>query len=127
MAIFDDVDDVGGMGLALIACERVTHQGRGWDLEHDRGHEGGELAKIAALLAVDGAIHADAELNDDWGLLDKTDGNRLRRLVIAGSLLAAEIDRLLAEASQGDLYDLLLSALDERGVSFLHDQIPGKP
>jgi hypothetical protein len=36
------------------------------------------------------------DLPDDWGLSEKTkkEGGRIRQLVVAGSLIAAEIDRL---------------------------------
>jgi hypothetical protein len=88
-------------GVDLIAAERrrqVVFEG--WTPEHDDDHEYGELAIEAACLAVDGtdAIidHPEWDENqqtDPWGLVEKHRNNRVRQLVIAGALLAAEIDR----------------------------------
>lgn len=87
-------------GIELITEERqrqltVTP----WSLEHDKQHQFGELAKVAATLAV---VHTDAHIEDaddfiqngrdPWGLCDKH--GAIQRLVIAGALIAAEIDRI---------------------------------
>ena len=77
-------------GIKLIAEERAQHDSKGWDAKHDDLiHSHGEIALIAAKM-----------LNnhpDQWGLTKKTwnEGGRIRQLVVAGSLVAAEIDRLL--------------------------------
>jgi len=91
-------------GIELITAERARQQdGEGWSLAHDRGHEYGEISIAAAELAVDGT---DACIDiptepDAWGLLAKhgyrgTKPNRVRALTIAGALIAAELDRVLA-------------------------------
>jgi hypothetical protein len=99
-------------GIDLIAGER-RHQveSEGWTPEHDDGHRYGDLAVIAAALAVDGTdatvkdpvgrIHEDGL--DTWGLIAKhgylgSRPDRVRTLVIAGALIAAEIDRHLRAA-----------------------------
>jgi uncharacterized protein DUF3850 len=83
-------------GAALIAAERarqVDMNGEGWTAAHDDEHRYGEMAIVAAKLAVSGT---DASVNDphdlQWVRMD--DKTIDRRLVIAGALLAAEIDRL---------------------------------
>jgi len=82
-------------GSELIVAER-NRQLTTWDKEHDAEHTQGELAINAARLAandlwVKGYIQ-------DWGLVEKHKNNRIDQLVIAGALIAAELDRLLAEA-----------------------------
>lgn len=83
-----------GPGAAMITAERLAHISReGWTLAHDDQHTAGELAKNAAILAANGTDMRieDAADGPDWGLTRHT---RIRQLVIAGSLCAAEIDRL---------------------------------
>lgn len=102
-------------GVALIATERYRHfEVEGWTAEHDREHVDGELAGAAiaySLRAIYQAREArggrsyDARLDfppttfwpigwgDDW----KPSDDPIRNLVRAGSLIAAEIDRLLAD------------------------------
>lgn len=77
-------------GAALIAAERRRQvEVEGWDAEHDDRKKSGSLAQ-AALCYVVG--------NDDhwpWsGAYWKPTGDRVRDLVKAAALLAAEIDRL---------------------------------
>jgi hypothetical protein len=87
-----------GDGVVLIAAERqrqVTEEG--WTVGHDDVHGGEELAQAAACYALppdvrDGPIH-DFDLwpfQPDWW----KPGDRVRELVKAGALIAAEIDRL---------------------------------
>jgi hypothetical protein len=105
-----------GSGLDLIIKERERQiSEEGWTPEHDAQHNGGELAVAAACYAVEG-------LNDDedngtfvqrleggvvedgwpkdwdskWDKREKHD--QLKRLTIAGALIAAEIDRIQAGA-----------------------------
>ena len=87
-------------GIELIAAERIRQvEEKGWTLEHDDGHRHGELAKVAATLAV---ATTDAVVRDEdgygsgdnpWGLESKL-LDPIRALVVAGALIAAEIDRL---------------------------------
>jgi hypothetical protein len=84
-------------GAALIVEER-QRQMKSYTPEHDDKHKYGDLAKAAAELAVN---HTDARvvenferLDDIRGLLKKHDHDVVRCLVIAGALIAAEIDRI---------------------------------
>ena len=81
-------------GIELIDAERerqITVEKFGnW---HDDEHKDGSLRVVAAMLA---CIGTDAHVEDaldrtPWGLERH---NEERRLVIAGALIAAEIDRL---------------------------------
>ncbi len=95
-------------GVELIAAERARQiHVEGYDQNHDNDHDMGELAKVAAVLAVHhtdclvdpGASDPDMNAFDDpWGLISKHGGQStpetIRRLTIAGALIAAEIDRL---------------------------------
>jgi hypothetical protein len=112
-------------GAELIAAERERQVAReGWSAQHDAGHSAGELAMAAACYAAPEPIFVHREAEQAW--LSGNDGgrgdrqlyaegyydpwpwdagwdkrekhDRLRRLVIAGALIAAEIDRLQASA-----------------------------
>ncbi len=91
-------------GAQMIVAERdrqITEEG--FDPEHDRCHTDNELALAAACYAVNGieGVHVAEYGEDAWPFAPEWDNRRkhgrLRSLVIAGALLAAEIDRLLAE------------------------------
>lgn len=97
-------------GARRIAAERERQvSAEGWSAEHDDGHTLGNLAVHAAALAVwgtdarvvdphgRGSIGSDDDdYEDAWGLQAKHSGaSEVRRLEIAGALIAAEIDRLL--------------------------------
>lgn len=87
-------------GAELIAAERrrqVTVEG--WTEDHDDRHEGGELA-YAAICYLDPDDADRIELCWPWDMVDfkPSEGDRLRDLVKAGALVAAEIDRLLRAA-----------------------------
>jgi hypothetical protein len=108
-------------GATLIAEERQRQiEVEGWTPEHDAQHNKGELALVAALYATPITLYelkktSDGVLyKDPWPWFDTieqpryNDGstyqvkawdkrkihNKLRKLVIAGALIAAEIDRL---------------------------------
>lgn len=113
-------------GAELIAKERERQlEKEGWTAEHDEQHTEGELALVAALYATPIPLFALEERNDGgvqiydpwpwfetveitryndgatyqrkaWDKRKKHD--KLRRLVIAGALIAAEIDRLQRQA-----------------------------
>lgn len=81
-------------GIELIAEKRAKHESKGWTSKHDQLHRHGELALVAARLII---IGTDAKITcqdgiPDWGLDQRQD---IDRLAIAGSLIAAEIDRLI--------------------------------
>jgi hypothetical protein len=97
-------------GVSLIARERARQVVvEGWSAEHDAQHMNGELSIAAACYAVEGTSAAvfggpGKELEDDawpWEDWDKrSKHNRLKRLAIAGALIAAEIDRELREQNE---------------------------
>jgi hypothetical protein len=115
-------------GVELIAQERQRQiEQEGWTTEHDdNNHQAGELARAAACYAVDKPIwfgpFGTAETEKDldsrrlsfrlihglsawfdtvWPWHEKRKKhNRIRRLVIAGALIAAEIDRLQRQQDQ---------------------------
>ncbi len=91
------------LGVELIAAERKRQvAAEGWTAEHDDTHERSELAQAAAAYAYphdlptrDGRrVHK--RLLWPWGdgWRDHGRKDRVRELVKAGSLVAAEIDRL---------------------------------
>lgn len=91
-------------GVELIAQERQEQiEKHKWTAEHDSSHQDGELAIVAATLAVS---HTDARVNDPdnglgsgdnpWGLELKYFNNPIKSLKVAAALIAAEIDRLIA-------------------------------
>ena len=92
-------------GVSLIAAERDKQRAK-WNDAHDDEHDGGMLAGVAAILAarlaeecdsVPVAVYVDGEetREDPWGLAEKHAADPIRRLQIAGALIAAEIDRRL--------------------------------
>jgi hypothetical protein len=117
----DQVDPVVGQsGVDLIAAERRRQiEQEGWTPEHDDEHTAGEMAAAAALYAAPkddlwrvefcDSCHAP-HVTDPWPWWDNNysgrgprllrawdkrgQHSRLRRLVIAGALIAAEIERL---------------------------------
>lgn len=80
-------------GACDIAAER-SRQMEKWGNDHDDEHSGGALAyRAAELAAAHTHLRVFASPPDLWGLLEKHRETR-QRLVIAGALVAAEIDRL---------------------------------
>jgi len=103
-------------GTSLIETERARQiDAEGYDSEHDREHDGGELADAGACYAccaasmIRGAsLEELAELMTDafdsmlywpWdAIYFKPTEDPIRALVKAGALIAAEIDRLQRSA-----------------------------
>lgn len=97
-------------GLGLIADERERQIcGEGWTPAHDDAHSGGELAEAAACYA---SLASEQSRDEDNPCTDRTPPNawpwdaewwkpkdRLRNLVRAGALIAAEIDRVQRAAA----------------------------
>jgi hypothetical protein len=89
-------------GLELIAAERQRQvEQEGWTPEHDDAHETGDLALAAACYATPESRrqYEDGAPLDPWwpwddGWWKPSPENRIRELVKAGALIAAEIDRL---------------------------------
>lgn len=89
-------------GALLIVRERLRQVvGEGYQPEHDREHRGNELA-WSAWCYLDRAAKGDYSNEPPqmwpWGPEHWKPGpTRLRMLIKAGALIAAEIDRVLAE------------------------------
>ncbi len=87
-------------GADLIADERSRQIGEEehWTSDHDDKHTDQSLADAAAYLA---RPHREIVV-PDWSrdLSIKHQNDRVRELVIAGALIAAEIDRLLRKGAQ---------------------------
>lgn len=107
-------------GADLIAAERRRQiEAEGWDVAHDDEHDAGEMALAAACYATPIPLLAEVirqvpcncreagcphvgmtapATTDPWPWSEEWDKrrkhDRLRQLVIAGALIAAEIDRL---------------------------------
>ena len=101
--------------IELITAERQRQiEVEGRTAEHDRQHKNGELALVAACYAIPGDRRswvsgviskgrADLIVKlFPWALtwFKPTPDDRIRELTKAGALIAAEIDRLLAECEQ---------------------------
>jgi len=84
-------------GVARIGRERERQQALGWTREHDDAEHGdGALCQAAAWYALPPFMRQ--YLAWPWAEQPKS-GNRLRDLEKAGALIAAEIDRLEADAA----------------------------
>jgi hypothetical protein len=100
--------DVAGEGAQRIVKERIRQKvSEGWTPEHDAGHMEGQLSVAAACYAIHGVridytpVSVEMASGGDawpWSLKwDKREKHeRMRRLEIAGALIAAEIDRLVS-------------------------------
>lgn len=110
-------------GIERISKERAEHFSKhGWTLEHDMEHErGGSLAHLAGELT-----HGEAaKIGLPWGecegvhehLEDAAENimrkPRIERLVVAGALIAAEIDRLSAVVETGDFQNYRANVIKE--------------
>lgn len=105
-------------GIELIAEERQRQiDAEGWTPEHDAQHIVGELAFAACYYALPSMPYRSlcehtgencTTLPDDmfratewdWKWAKRNKMSRLRRLQVAGALIAAEIDRVLATGEQ---------------------------
>ena len=88
-------------GIELIAIERQRQiEIEGWTVEHDKEHQGQELAMAAALYAMPECKRHHEIKPYLWPWEEKwwkpTPENRTRELAKAGALIAAEIDRIQA-------------------------------
>lgn len=86
-------------GAVDVANERAKQREK-WGDSHDDEHSDGMIAAVAAELALAHTPAAGCHSGDPWGLLAKHPATR-DRLVIAGALIAAEIDRLDRAAANG--------------------------
>lgn len=99
-----DLREVQPDGAALIAAERLRQVSvEGWTPAHDDGHEGNELLQ-AAVWYLDNGAEFDFGLSlPPWPWEPaawKPSDDRVRQLVKAGALIAAEIDRLKRRDAQ---------------------------
>jgi hypothetical protein len=97
-------------GIELIAAERRRQiEEEGWTAKHDAQHDDGELALAACYYAMPGHLVLSREAIDiilypetfwpsSWDYMWAKRGSktRLQHLVVAGALIAAEIDLLMA-------------------------------
>jgi hypothetical protein len=90
-------------GAELIADERKRQiETEGWTPEHDDQHAAGEIADAASCYLMDSGTFDDPPADEGdipgWWPWDvgwwKPSKDRVRNLVKAGALIAAEIDRL---------------------------------
>ena len=84
-------------GVELIAAERERQiQIEGWTAGHDDKHTNGELSRAAAAYCLRGRDPASIGPPMFWPFAEDywKPGGRIRSLVKAGALIAAEIDRL---------------------------------
>ena len=95
--------DTEKCGIDLIAAERARQIAReGWTQSHDAHHVDEQLALAAATYALPACLrlHAGRDKRPiTWPLtwdFKPTPNDRVRELVKAGALIAAEIDRLQA-------------------------------
>ena len=95
-------------GIELIAEERQRQiEKEGWTKEHDAQHKVGVLAKAAVCYALPPLTRADVSpdvgkppffwpFSKEWW---KPSKDRVKELIKAGALIAAEIDRIQSEQS----------------------------
>lgn len=91
----------GLSGVELIQRERARQISKeGWTPKHDDTHKKGELAMAGAIYAVppDSRAQEFDDAPDGWPWSPKwwkpSPNDRVKELVKAGALIAAEIDRL---------------------------------
>lgn len=100
-------------GADLIAEERKRHEAvEGWASSHDDEHIFGEMAKAAACYAIPnderrGLIHFRNIWPIEWDpkYWKPSPDDRVKELIKAGALIAAEIDRLLRLEEAGPYDD----------------------
>ena len=86
---------VRSAGAALIAAERERQVEReGWTPEHDDSHAGGQLWRAAECYLTEDYMRLPPHRWPWIGQWWKPSRDRVRNLVKAGALIAAEIDRL---------------------------------
>ena len=91
-------------GVGLIANERTRQiKSEGWSAQHDDQHVSGELAEAAVCYVKRrDATHSDGTpFGWPWDHKWWKPTMRIRNLVKAGALIAAEIDRLLRVDTKG--------------------------
>jgi hypothetical protein len=105
-------------GAEMIAAERQRQmEQEGWTPEHDDMHDAGDLARAAACYTLPAHLRREARWAwgdrgprpHDWPWGSQwwkpTPQDRVRELVKAGALIAAEIDRLQRATPEGGTDD----------------------
>lgn len=90
----DELRATGTIGiLGEIKAERERQLAKGYTPEHDDQHTTFEISTVAAAVALGATDHLSGDA-PEWAehIIDKWDTRR--RLVIAATLLVAEIERL---------------------------------
>jgi hypothetical protein len=92
------------VGISLITAERLRQVAvKGYDAEHDAEHANGELIHAAVAYATDAAGATEEHTSAWWPFVPagfKPAPEPLDSLVKAGALIAAEIDRIVAEEAR---------------------------
>lgn len=109
-------------GPGRIVAERIRQvEEEGYGAVHDAEHDKGELIRAAIAYAMEG-MRPSGRINDvpaevvwPWVSYFKPSEDPIRNLEKAGALIAAEIDRLLAEP-RGSLCHGCGQRIDERDV-----------
>ncbi len=84
-------------GADLIAAERLRQiEVEGYGTDDDASQQSGQLARAAAVYALPDRLRYGLSWPWPPQFFKPTPGDRVRELVKAGALMAAEIDRLLA-------------------------------
>lgn len=83
-------------GVELISAERARQiEQENWSEDHDDLHVRGELAKAASIYAMPKRARKSILSKWPWGRKwYKPSDDRVKELVKAGALIAAEIDRI---------------------------------
>jgi hypothetical protein len=125
-------------GIERIAAERQRQvEKEGWTAKHDDSHDKGQLLMAAIAYAdcnevqliqgnkvviqdqrFDRVIYRDPwpeDWDSDWDKRHKHDA--IKRLTIAGALIAAEIDRLLRSVEPEEAPETLTTKGTENGIS----------
>jgi hypothetical protein len=95
--VMDDTNKLLVGGAGEIARERQRQiEAEKFDSAHDDSHVDGELAKAAMVYAAPASVNMDVLHLWPWNPEEnkREKHSRIRQLVIAGGLIAAEIDRL---------------------------------
>lgn len=122
------IDSYGADSIKAERIRQATEEG--WTAEHDDAHNAGQLAIAAACYAVNGLkqakvvkINVSAYLgfDDAWPWHAKWDKRRThsreRQLVIAGALIAAEIDRLNRQELNAAARQRIATMLEEQSMA----------
>lgn len=86
-------------GAYLIAVERARQIGLGYGEKHDDSHDDGSLLEFSARIIIEQLGVPFPETRTNWTIhcasrVANKHPPGVRRLMIAGALIAAEIDRL---------------------------------